>query len=291
MKKFYTASIILFVCAATFSGVYKSASKEFNRTAQRAVSLSPSITEAIYFLGEWDKVIAVSRYCVYPPEANDKPKVGGIQDVNYEAVLSLKPDLVIVSHMQIDAKERFESLGINTLLVDQESLEGMINSLHEIGKALGAEKRATALVDELNSSIDNIINKIESCESKRVLFVVSRDAGNGRIANVVVAGNDGYYSRALELLRADNPFSKYVTFSTVSKEGLYKVDPEVIIELLYTPSQASAALDEWGSMPSLTAVKNGRICSITDSYGYIQGPRFPLLLEEASRCIYPEAFQ
>jgi iron complex transport system substrate-binding protein len=261
------------------------------RTPERIITLSPSVTEAVYFLGQWDKVIAVSRYCVFPPEAADKPKAGGIEDINYEAVAAMKPDLVLLSHMQEDARERLEGLGINTLLVQQGGIDDMIAALNIIGAALGAENEAQTLTNELEGNIIKLNDRIKPYEQRSVLFVVSRDVGSGGISNVVAAGNDGYYSRLLDLLRAENPFGGHIAYANISKEGIYEINPDVIIELLYAPELADIAAEEWQDMPRLNAVQNQQICSITESYGYIPGPRFPMLAEEMARCIYPEAFE
>ncbi len=293
MRIIYAVAAVLFAGTMVVDALYgyTPAHTDENSVPQRIVSLSPSVTESLYFLGQFDKVIAVSRYCEYPPEAIEKPKVGGISDVNFEAVIAMKPDIVILSHMQEDAKERLDSLGVKTLLLHQDTFDGMLSSLEVLGEALGAKDQADTLVAELKQSVNGIIQRVAPYKSKSALFVVSRDAGGGKVDSVVAAGNDGYYSKILELLHAENPFSRYAAYSNVSKEGLYWVNPDVIIELLYTPAQAATSFDEWKTMPELNAVKNKQICSVTDSYGYIPGPRFPLLVEAAARCIYPEAFE
>jgi len=294
MKIVYFIAAVIFATAFAGTWIYNGLSVQSDKgncTPQRIVSLSPSVTESLYFLGLGDKIVAVSRYCEYPPEARTKPKTGGIHDVNYEAAAAMRPDIVILSHMQTDARERFDNLGIKTLLLNQESFQEVLDSLWILGKTFGVQTKADELICELKNSAEGIIARVAPYRSKKTLFVVSRDAGSGKIANVVVAGNDGFYSGILELLHAENPFSKYIAYSTVSKEGLYWVNPEVIIELLYFPEHAETSFDEWSAMSNLTAVKNRHVCSITDSYGYTPGPRFPLLLDTVARCIYPEAFQ
>jgi iron complex transport system substrate-binding protein len=200
-----------------------------------------------------------------------KPKVGGIHDINYEAVLAMRPALVILSHMQTDVKERLDALGVNSVLLDQSTFEGILNSLEILGEVLGAQEQAAALISDMKSSVDSVIQRIAFYKPKSAIFVVSRNTGG----SVVVAGNDGYYSKILEMLNAENPFNKYAAYSTVSKEGLYWVNPEVTIELLYMPADK----------------ESNEICYITGSYGYTPGPRFPLLVETAAKCIYPEAFE
>ena len=63
----------------------------------RIVSLSPNITEILFALGLGESVVGVTRFCLYPPEAQEKKKVGGFIDPNYEAIAALQPDLVLVN--------------------------------------------------------------------------------------------------------------------------------------------------------------------------------------------------
>ena len=292
MRLLIVVLFIFLISVLILTGLYPSASHSaYSEKPSRVVSLSPSVTESLHFLGQWDKVIAVTRYCEFPPEALEKPKIGGLYDVNYEAVIALKPDLVILSDLQADAQERFRNMGINTLLLKQADFRGMLDSLVLMGEILGAEREAAELIEKVEYSLSDIVSRVSAYSPRRVLFVVSREADSGGIKRVVAAGNDGYYSKILQLLQAQNPFSRYTAYSGVSREGLYWIDPEIIIELIYNPAQAEHLFNEWYGMQELTAVKNRQICPIIDSYGYIPGPRFPLLLEAAARCIYPEAFK
>ena len=68
---------------------------------KRIVSLSPSITEILYGLGAWENVVGVTIYSDFPPEATNLPKVGGWVNPNLEAILALKPDLVIMKKTKI----------------------------------------------------------------------------------------------------------------------------------------------------------------------------------------------
>lgn len=63
---------------------------------QRIVSLSPAITEIFYLIGGQDKLVAVSDFCDYPKEVEKLPKVGGMQNINMEALLATHPDVVLI---------------------------------------------------------------------------------------------------------------------------------------------------------------------------------------------------
>src|SRR3972149_9249973 len=67
---------------------------------QRIISLSPNITEMIYGIGAFDRVVAVSEFCDFPPEVENLPRVGGWQNTNLEKLASLRPHLVVLNRAQ-----------------------------------------------------------------------------------------------------------------------------------------------------------------------------------------------
>ena len=119
------------------------AEKQFPR---RIISLSPSITEIIYALGAFDKLVGVSMYTDFPPEAESLPKVGGWINPNMEAILQLNPDLVIVLEDQRKIfGNKLTKLGLNLLSVDSnQSISHITNSIIEIGKIQRRESNLTA---------------------------------------------------------------------------------------------------------------------------------------------------
>ena len=107
----------------------------------RIISLAPSITEVLFTLNLDDRVVGVTRYCDYPPEALAKDKVGGYFDVNYEAVLALEPDVVIHLTEHEDAQRRLQDLGIETLAVNHSRVKGILQSITTIGDRCGAKEK------------------------------------------------------------------------------------------------------------------------------------------------------
>src|SRR5690349_16208012 len=81
-------------------------------TPQRIVSLAPSITESLFALGLGDRVVGVTRYCEYPPEAQTRAIVGGFVDPNYEAIVELRPDLVAILAIHDEARAKLAGLSI-----------------------------------------------------------------------------------------------------------------------------------------------------------------------------------
>jgi iron complex transport system substrate-binding protein len=265
-----TALVVVTLTAATFVSLNKNRyGKPFTKTSGslRVISLTPSVTETLYYLGAGDMVTARTRYCSFPPEVKEKPELGGLFDVNYEAVVALSADLVILSELQKDVISRLKALGVNVLAVDHNTLNGVLDSFPVIGEAVGAD--GFALREEIYEKIVGIQEKVKNYPSKKVIVAVSTEGGR-----FIAAGNDGFYNETLKLLNAENPFTESPPYTSVTKEGLIWIKPDVIAALSYFGEERS----EEG------------FCVITGSFGFTPGPRFPLLMESLARCIYPEAF-
>jgi iron complex transport system substrate-binding protein len=267
-----TALVVITLTAATFVSLKKTAyGKPFipseSSGSLRVISLTPSVTETLYRLGAGDMVAARTRYCSFPPEVKEKPELGGLFDINYEAVVALSADLVILSELQTDVISRLKALGINGLAVDHNTFNGVLDSFPVIGEAVGAD--GIALREEIYEKIAAIREKVKGYPSKKVIVAVSTEGGR-----FIAAGNDGFYNETLKLLNAENPFAESPHYTSVTKEGLIWIKPDIIASLSYSEEERSEA----------------GFCVITGSFGFTPGPRFPLLMESLARCIYPEAF-
>ena len=116
---------------------------------ERIVSMAPSITQLLFALDLGDRVVGVTRYCHHPAEAKTKPKVGGYLDPNFEAIVSLEPDLVLVIPSSHENRLRLESLGIRVLEVDQHDVGAVLRSVSTVAEACGVPDRGEALRGEL----------------------------------------------------------------------------------------------------------------------------------------------
>src|SRR5436190_3568544 len=90
---------------------------------RRIVSTAPSITETLFALGLGDAVVGVSQHCHYPPEAAKRPRVGAYLHPNVEAILALRPDLVIVQDHTGQTAAQLRRVGIATLEIPHGNLE------------------------------------------------------------------------------------------------------------------------------------------------------------------------
>jgi iron complex transport system substrate-binding protein len=119
--------------------------------AQRIVSLAPSITETLFAIGAGAQVVGVTDYCTYPAEARRKPRVGGIINPSIEAIVGLRPDLVIMS-MEGNVRDDFRkltSLGVSVYVTNPRTLQGIYASMTQLGSVTGTADSAARVVARL----------------------------------------------------------------------------------------------------------------------------------------------
>ena len=121
----------------------------------RIVSFLPSNTETICAIGGCDKLVGVDEYSDYPAQATKLPKVGNLYQPNIEAVVALKPDLVIVSKYG-DLTTPLTNAGINVLAVNPETYEDVFSKTKLLGKIINREAQATALVTQMRRDIAKV---------------------------------------------------------------------------------------------------------------------------------------
>jgi len=265
---------------------------EASRPPQRIVSMAPSITETLFCLGLGPRVVGVTRYCGYPPDALQKPRIGGHFDPNFEAIVRLKPDLVITLAGSEQDLPALEKLGLRTLVVRHKSVEGILESLTTIGGACGVEQAARHVVADLQSRITRVQEKMAGLARPRVLFCVERTLKAGAIEDAYIAGADGHIDRMIDLAAGRNPYQGRIRFPVVSGEGILRMNPEVIIDMVPRVTGTSlgkaAVAADWSSLARVDAVARGRVYVLDEDYVSVPGPRVILVVEKLARLIHPE---
>ena len=261
--------------------------------ATRIVSMAPSITETLFALGLGDRVVGVTRYCNYPPETEGKARVGGYLDPNFEAVVALDPDLVVMLVEHEQSLPAFDKLGLNTLVVRHKDVTGILESFPAIGRRCGREAEAQRMVADIETRIERIRRKTAGLARPRVMFTIERTAGSGSIEDCYIAGADGFFDKIIDLAGGQNAYRQgMVRFPVVSHEGILRMDPQVIVDM--TPGLSAGRLAketilaDWQQLGQVEAVKNHRVHLMDHDYAFVPGPRFILLVEELARLIHPE---
>jgi len=265
------------------------------RTYQRIVSMAPSISETLFALKLGNRVVGVTQYCMYPPEAQDKEIVGGYHNPNLEAVVALQPDLVVLLSGHEHSQPAFRKLGLPTLTLDHTSLEGILDSILTVGRTCDREDQARQLVADIESRMDRVRAKTAGLTRPRVMVAVGRaGVGTGRLEDVYIAGRDGHLDRIVAAAGGQNACTlESVRFPVVSSEGILNINPEVIVDLVRVsigpPPDTEKIRADWQQVAQVDAVKNDRVFVIDDDFATIPGPRFVLLVEKLARLIHPDA--
>jgi len=263
------------------------------KTYQRIISLSPNITEILFALGLGDRIIGVTRFCNYPPEAKEKMPVGGYLDPNYEAILSLNPDVVIILPEFDSIRNFLSELGIKYLTVSNKTISDILSSIDYLGKEFGIEQQAEHILTDIRSKINQIEKKTKDSIRPKILIVVERTMGTGVIEDVYVAGKNTFFDELLKMAGGINAFEdEKISYPILSAEGIIHINPDFIIELVpqleQTGLSQSLLEKDWQSLPQINAVKNNRITIMCHDYAVVPGSRFILFLEDLARTIHPE---
>jgi iron complex transport system substrate-binding protein len=254
------------------------------------VSMAPSITETLFALGLGDRVVGVSKFSNYPPEAKEIPRVGGHLDPSLEAILALKPDLVIMLEEQRESLRSLEKLNLETLVVNHQTTTGIIDSFRRIGRVCGRGPEGRRMAGEYEQRLEQIRAKTRDLPRPRVLVVTDRP--RGRLTDVYVAADDHYFDTMIELAGGQNAYSQRgVRYPVLSMEGIAWLNPDVIVELVPTAGSGSfdpgAVLKEWDQLKQVEAVKQHRVAIFDHDYDCVPGPRFIRLVEDLVRTIHP----
>ena len=202
-------------------------------STQRIISLSPNVTEILFALGLGDKIVGVTRFCSYPPEAKKKMKVGGYLDPNYEAIVSLKPDVVVLLSGFESIKNSLSELGIKYLEVENKTVAEIMESIDYLGKQFSVEQQAKTILAEMRSKINRIKQKTNHSTRPKVLIVVERNLGTGAIEDVYVAGKNTFYDELINMAGGINAFEdEKIAYPIVSAEGIIHLNPDFIIDLI-----------------------------------------------------------
>ena len=250
----------------------------------RIISTAPSNTEILFALGLGDKVVGVTDSCDYPPEAKTKPKVGAVE-LDYERIVAMSPDLVVaVGSLQRQAISRLSELGVAVLAVDPKSIDGVLRAITLIGRATGAQDRASRLVGELRGRIDRVAQKLArltQSERPRVFVEIWGEplmtAGPGTFVDELVSAAGG---RNI----AHDADGEWPVFSA---EAVIERDPDVVILTNFNKAEALARRAWQG----ISAYRTGRVYEVNPDLLVRPGPRLVDGLETLAALLHPELFR
>ena len=249
-------------------------------TPRRVVSLAPSLTDTVVALGRSSTLVGVTRYDD-APEVRDLPRVGGFLDPSPEAVIALRPDLVLwlTDGGAFPLVSRIAALGVPVLAIPVVTVADVLASARVVGAALGDAGGGERLARELASAVDGARRRAASRPRVRVLFVVGRDP-------LVVAGPGSYPDELLRIAGGENVATGDRPWPVYPLDRAVASDPALVVDAaLEEPRAGVHRLD------AIPAVKRGAVYRLRDDTALRPGPRLARALGELSLALVEAARQ
>ena len=253
---------------------------------QRVVSLAPSITETVFYIGAGDKLVGVTKWADWPPAVKNITKVGGYGAyANLEEIAKLKPDLIIADSAVFYKQGFLENLEkiAPVVIVNPKSIDGIYQQVEILGKVLNREEQAALVVAEMEVQLDNIHNLVYNLSRPGVMYLVSTYNGYW------IAGKNTFADYMIKLAGGKNAFEDITGWKAVNTEEIIARNPDVvIIASAYVDSKIFCS----GPLSTIKAAKEGRVYTVSDPNVFQRpSPRIVLAVDEMARLLHPEVFK
>jgi iron complex transport system substrate-binding protein len=244
------------------------------------VTLAPSLTEWVFELGRGDRVVGVSRFDEHPPAVRALPRVGGFLDPSVEAIVALRPSLVLAAPAggNRGALERLAALSIPVLVLPANRLEDVEWTLEALGPALGAEARAGALALGLRRRLEALRGRRRAGPAPRVAVVYGYQP-------LVVAGPTSLAGGLLVALGARNVVEGGSDYPRLSPEALRLAAPDVILDAAALHGLPGAP--PWATWARVPAVRDRRVHPLPEAGLLVPGPRLAEGAEALADLLFP----
>jgi iron complex transport system substrate-binding protein len=279
-------SILLLCCASLFaascSQKQQSSDKSFINNDTRIVSLNGTVTEILCSLGLESKIVGVDVTSTYPAAMTKLPRVGHNRDISAEAVLGLKPTLVIGldGNIKPELAEQLKSANVRLLLYHpDDSIEGAKKLITQLADTLGYADKADAICKEIDRDTTGIIR---TTVLPKVLFIYARGTGT-----MMVAGKNNAVNSMIELAGGQNAVKDFDDYKPLTAEAVVSANPDVILMFdkgLESLGGISGLLQVQG-IAQTNAGKNKKVIEMDGQFLTGFGPRTGKAIAELSKKI------
>jgi len=251
---------------------------------KRIVAVGGALTEIVYGLGAGDLLVGADTTSYFPEQAAQLPKVGYQRALSAEGILSLTPDLVILSEEAGPPAvlAQLKTAGVSVLQVQAgRSLSDVKESIQIIGSALGKSEQSSALISNLESASTKLNKTIaEQKDKKRIMFILQHSGGAP-----MVAGMDTAASSVIELSGAENAVKEYNGYKPLSPESAIAIAPDIILVTTQGLEQAGgiASLLNKPGINLTPAAKQGNVIAMDTLLLLGFGPRTAEAATELNR--------
>jgi iron complex transport system substrate-binding protein len=236
----------------------------------RIVCLTEETTEALYLLGEGDRIVGVSGYTVRPPEARQKPKVSAFINARFDKIEGLEPDLVLAfSDLQADLGAELVRRGIPVVTFNQRSVADILQMVRMLGGLVGCQARAEQLAADLAAGLDRVRASASRFPARLRTFFEEWDepliSGIRWVEELVeIAGGAPIFP---ELSSAALAKHRIVDPVEVARR-----DPEVIFASWCGKRMKKATIVDRPGWNAVSAVRHDRIVELKSTYILQPGP-------------------
>jgi iron complex transport system substrate-binding protein len=260
--------------------------------AQHIVSLAPNVSEILFAIGAGAQAVGRDEFSDYPTEVKSLPSVGGsMGKLNQEAILSLKPDLVLASAINTNEQvQSLEKLGLTVfMLPNPTNMADMYQNLETVAKLTGRQAEAAKLIDSLKRRVAAVDSKIASAK-ERPLVYYELDATDPSAP--YTAGPGSFVDQLIQEAGGQNVGSILNgQWAQISVEQLLVKNPDIIILGDFAYGVTIEQLKQRAGWSTLKAVKDGKIFTFDDNTVSRPGPRLVDGLETMAKLFHPELFQ
>jgi len=190
----------------------------------RIVSLVPSQTELLFYLGLDDEVVGITKFCIHPDEwYRDKMRVGGTKQIHLELIDQLSPDLIIANKEE-NVKDQVEALAekYDVWITDVNNFPEAIAMIRDIGNLTGAENKAVELTLELEDKFEKLRKKINAGKKINAAYLIWRNP-------YMAAGGDTFINDMLGYCGLENVFANQNRYPEIKLNDLANRGTELVL--------------------------------------------------------------
>jgi iron complex transport system substrate-binding protein len=225
--------------------------------ARRVVSLAPHLTELMYAAGAGKRLVGAFAYSDYPPEARNLPRVGSEAQIDLEAVVALKPDLVVAwpQSGSTRAVERIAALGIAVFRSEPRELEDIARTMETLGRLTASEAPAAAAAHAFRARTAHLARAYASRPVVRAFYQVWDRP-------LITVNADHVISKVMRLCGGENVMADLPAIApAIDRERVLRADPEVIVASGVDGARPPW-LDRWQAFPAMAAVRGGNLYAV-----------------------------
>ncbi len=248
--------------------------------------MTPALTEILFALGLGENVVGVTDFCDFPPEAARRARIGGYANPSVEAILSLRPDLALVSPGpgNRDAALAVERAGVRLEVIPAETLSETYGAIEAVARACEVEARGRDLAESIRSRIAAAAERVRDLPRVRALFCVQIDP-------LIAVGRGTLPGEILELAGGVNVIDS-ARYPQIGIETVLAAKPEVILHARMDsadPDAGQIAVSYWSRWHAVPAVRDHRVFVFDATLALRPGPRVADAVERLQTLLHGAA--